>query len=139
MTGRAPARPPLPSIIPQPLFHGAWQVGAALRQLHAFLKTADKSHTWGGLALCALDEGGGSGAGGSGPSSSVMWICPECVATGGACARQGGGAVGAGGAARGGASVPRDCVHVTEYNRVVAENNELRKKVRGCCVMSSPL
>lgn len=79
------------------------QVGASLRQLHAFLNEADPSHTWGGLAMVDMEDGEGAAATpGSGTTSSnraPMWVCPECVATGGAHAAscRDSGARGAGG------------------------------------------
>ncbi len=90
------------------------QVGASLRQLHAFLNEADPSHTWGGLAMVDMEDGGGGAAAassfGTTSTKATMWVCPECVATGGApaasCrddgARRAGGGLDRGSAAGGG-------------------------------------
>ncbi len=96
------------------------QVGAALRQLHAFLHRVDKSQTWGGLAMVQLkqmtqqdkDEG------------TVLWVCASCLA----------------GAPPGGNSPfshahslgmdESDYVPRAEYDRVVNMCANLKKQVR---------
>lgn len=44
------------------------QVGAALRQLAAFLKEADPVQSWGGLELVQMDG-----------DTDVIWVCKDCI------------------------------------------------------------
>lgn len=111
----------------------AKQVGAGLRQLSAFLKQADRSCTWGGLALVHLSQTvpprtmSSSGNGSStGDKQEVMWVCPKCLA--GECD---GGIKGAElepAAVAPGAKGSGPAVAKADYDKVVARNRQLERE-----------